>query len=103
MIAELTARGRGVAPAEQPLGFVAHCIARDTPKPLLQAALVPQRGAWVAIGPEGDFTEEEVQLATEGGAVEVSLGTARLRTETAGIAAVHIYQLVNSGLGAPPG
>jgi 16S rRNA (uracil1498-N3)-methyltransferase len=39
------------------------------------------------IGPEGDFTKEEVMLAVKHGYIPVSLGETRLRTETAGIAA----------------
>jgi len=48
------------------------------------------------IGPEGDFSLEEVAFAKEHGFVEVSLGTSRLRTETAGIAACHVVHLVNT-------
>ena len=47
----------------------------------------------VLIGPEGDFTPDEVELAVESGFQKVSLGQSRLRTETAGIAAVHILNL----------
>ncbi|OEK01053.1 16S rRNA (uracil(1498)-N(3))-methyltransferase [Roseivirga sp. 4D4] len=47
----------------------------------------------VLIGPEGDFTPEEVGLAIDNGFQKVSLGQSRLRTETAAIAAVHILNL----------
>lgn len=47
----------------------------------------------VLIGPEGDFTSDEVELAVDKGFQKVSLGHSRLRTETAGIAAVHILNL----------
>ena len=47
------------------------------------------------IGPEGDFSEEEVRLAIEKGFVPVTLGESRLRTETAGVAACHTVQVVN--------
>lgn len=47
----------------------------------------------VLIGPEGDFTSDEVELALDKGFQKVSLGQSRLRTETAGIAAVHIMNL----------
>ncbi|MBO3697057.1 16S rRNA (uracil(1498)-N(3))-methyltransferase [Roseivirga sp. E12] len=47
----------------------------------------------VLIGPEGDFTQEEVDLAIAKGFQKVSLGQSRLRTETAGVAAVHILNL----------
>ena len=49
----------------------------------------------VLIGPEGDFSKEEVELAKENGFVPVSLGKARLRTETAAIVACHTIQLIN--------
>jgi 16S rRNA (uracil1498-N3)-methyltransferase len=43
---------------------------------------------WALIGPEGDFTEEEVALAEARGAAPTSLGTATLRSETAAMAAL---------------
>jgi len=49
----------------------------------------------ILIGPEGDFSPEEVQLAKEQGFLGVSLGPNRLRTETAGIAACHVVNLMN--------
>jgi 16S rRNA (uracil1498-N3)-methyltransferase len=50
----------------------------------------------VLIGPEGDFSNEELAFAISKGFVKVSLGVSRLRTETAGIAACHILNLINS-------
>lgn len=49
----------------------------------------------VLIGPEGDFSPEEVALAKENGFVPCSLGDARLRTETAAMVACHTIQLIN--------
>jgi 16S rRNA (uracil1498-N3)-methyltransferase len=49
----------------------------------------------ILIGPEGDFTEEEVRLAADAGYVPVHLGTSRLRTETAGVAACCAVYLAN--------
>lgn len=49
----------------------------------------------VLIGPEGDFSKQEVQIAMENGFVPVKLGPSRLRTETAGIVACHTVNLVN--------
>ncbi len=49
----------------------------------------------ILIGPEGDFAPEEIELAKQQGFEGVSLGSSRLRTETAGIAACHIVNLVN--------
>lgn len=50
----------------------------------------------VLIGPEGDFSKDELTLALQNGFQKVSLGNSRLRTETAGLAACHILNLINS-------
>jgi 16S rRNA (uracil1498-N3)-methyltransferase len=52
----------------------------------------------VLIGPEGDFTNGELAMAQTAGFAKVSLGQSRLRTETAGMAACHILNLVNASL-----
>ena len=49
----------------------------------------------VLIGPEGDFQKEELDLAIAAGFKKVSLGTNRLRTETAALAACHTLNLIN--------
>jgi 16S rRNA (uracil1498-N3)-methyltransferase len=49
----------------------------------------------IAIGPEGDFSESEVLAAQNVDFLSVSLGSARLRTETAALAAIHTYNLLN--------
>ena len=51
--------------------------------------------ALILIGPEGDFSPEEVQLAKDNGFIPVSLGDARLRTETAAVVACHTVNLIN--------
>lgn len=51
--------------------------------------------ALVLIGPEGDFSKKEVALAKDNGFIPVSLGDARLRTETAAVVACHTIQLIN--------
>jgi 16S rRNA (uracil1498-N3)-methyltransferase len=48
----------------------------------------------ILIGPEGDFTPEEIQLASQNNYVPVSLGAARLRTETAGVAAAALLKML---------
>ena len=53
------------------------------------------QNALVLIGPEGDFSREEVSLAKQNGFVPVSLGDARLRTETAALVACHTLNLIN--------
>ena len=50
----------------------------------------------VLVGPEGDFSVEEVKLALQHGYRSVSLGRSRLRTETAALVAVHMMQLKNA-------
>lgn len=49
----------------------------------------------VLIGPEGDFAAEEIQEALDAGFSSCSLGKSRLRTETAGMVAVHTLNLIN--------
>lgn len=61
----------------------------------LKNAVKADKDALVLIGPEGDFSEQEVNLAAENGFQPISLGKSRLRTETAGIAACHILNLMN--------
>lgn len=58
-------------------------------------SVVGGRDSLVMIGPEGDFSKEEVSMSFERGYIPVSLGLSRLRTETAAIVAVHIMNLIN--------
>lgn len=73
--------------------FIAHCYEGE--KPLLKDVLVPGQDALVLIGPEGDFSMEEVQKAEAAGFRAISLGKSRLRTETAALVAVHTMNLFN--------
>lgn len=73
--------------------FIAHCNNGD--KLHLKNCIQKNEDTLILIGPEGDFSVEEVELAKENGFKEISLGSARLRTETAGIVACHILNLVN--------
>jgi 16S rRNA (uracil1498-N3)-methyltransferase len=61
----------------------------------LSKAYTPGRNALILIGPEGDFSPEEVEFAKQNGFVPVRLGHARLRTETAGVVACHTVNLMN--------
>lgn len=74
--------------------FIAHCYDGDK-LPLMQA-LQCGEDALVLIGPEGDFSPEEVQKAIANGFQPITLGHSRLRTETAALVAVHTMNLVNS-------
>ena len=62
---------------------------------LLKHVVKPGEDALVMIGPEGDFSREEVQLAIDHGFQPISLGRSRLRTETAALVACHILNLAN--------
>lgn len=74
--------------------FIAHCEA-DKPRVPLATALQPKKDVVILIGPEGDFSEEEISLAMEYGFQPVSLGPSRLRTETAALYAVTAFNLIN--------
>ena len=57
---------------------------------------IPEKNGYnIMIGPEGGFTEEEIQLAESHKFKKVSLGDKRYRTETAGILACHIVNLLH--------
>ncbi len=73
--------------------FVATCLT-GTNKHLKDSA-GKGKNVLILIGPEGDFSEEEIREAATNGFKEISLGTSRLRTETAGIAACHTVNLIN--------
>lgn len=73
-----------------PLRFYGDCAA--TPNQFLGKMARAGHDTLVFIGPEGDFSEDEFQLLSSKGCVPVSLGRYRLRTETAGLAALQILQ-----------
>lgn len=80
--------------------FICHCynqedIEEGGEKPLLMDVLRRGVEATVLVGPEGDFSIDEVKLAEKNGYHSVTLGTSRLRTETAALVAVHMMQLIN--------
>ena len=55
----------------------------------------PGENALVLIGPEGDFSPEEIGLALQQGFEPISLGESRLRTETAALVACHTIHVLN--------
>ena len=77
--------------------FIAHCYGPELDgaegKPFLADVLSPGSDALVMVGPEGDFTPDEVRRAMAAGFSPVSLGDSRLRTETAALVAVHLMGL----------
>lgn len=80
--------------------FICHCYEEsdigDGEKPLLFDVLREGVPTTVLIGPEGDFSVEEVRYALQNGYKSVTLGRSRLRTETAALVAVHMMQLRNA-------
>lgn len=73
--------------------YIAHCY--DSERLLFKDALCVGNNATILIGPEGDFSPEEVQSALAEGYRPISLGNSRLRTETAGLVACHTFILKN--------
>ena len=73
--------------------FIAHCYKED--KRVLKDEIERSRDVLVLIGPEGDFSEQEVTDALKAGLIPVSLGNSRLRTETAAVVACHTAILIN--------
>lgn len=92
-ITELTDWNTLIPSISEHIKCIAHC-AEDAEKALLKNTLVKGQSACIAIGPEGDFSPKEIETARQHGFIAVSLGEARLRTETAGLAAVHTFQLI---------
>jgi 16S rRNA (uracil1498-N3)-methyltransferase len=73
--------------------FIA-CVDQSNPVHLKDVAQ-KNESSIILIGPEGDFSPAELDLARSMDFKKVSLGNSRLRTETAGLAACHILNLVN--------
>ena len=73
--------------------IIAHC--EETDKKSLKDALILNKNITLLIGPEGDFSTKEIQLALENNYIPVSLGKTRLRTETAAVVACHSVALLN--------
>ena len=75
--------------------FIAHCY-DDLPKKSLTTAHQKGQKALLLIGPEGDFSKEEVGFAMQNGFQPIELGKSRLRTETAAIVACHTIHILNA-------
>ena len=75
--------------------FIAHCYDEIAKVNLYDELrqLAPDEPTTVLIGPEGDFSIDEVRMAVDAGWVSVDLGKSRLRTETACLSAVMMMQL----------
>ena len=75
--------------------YIAHCYDEVDRKNLFDELRkgAAEDDAVVLIGPEGDFSIDEVRMAVDAGFISVDLGKSRLRTETAGLSAVMMMQL----------
>ncbi|MEI7509848.1 MAG: 16S rRNA (uracil(1498)-N(3))-methyltransferase [Flavobacterium sp.] len=73
--------------------FIAHC--EETDKKSLKSVAKMERDILIIIGPEGDFSVKEIQMALDNKFIAVSLGNTRLRTETAAIVACHSVNFLN--------
>ncbi len=75
--------------------YIAHCYNTNTKKHI-KKVYNKGKDVLILIGPEGDFSKEEVQQAVLKGFIEISISDARLRTETAGIVACQIIDFINT-------
>lgn len=73
--------------------FIAHC--EETVKKELKDEIQPKQNYTLLIGPEGDFSTNEIASALENKFAAVALGDTRLRTETAAIVGCHTFVLMN--------
>ena len=73
--------------------FIAHC--EETDKKSFSKEIEKDKPVTILIGPEGDFSTKEIKLALENNFIPVTLGTTRLRTETAALVACHTILLKN--------
>lgn len=74
--------------------FIAYCD-RSIPRRLLAAEYRPFEPAAILIGPEGDFSPEEIAYALDRSFMPVSLGDNRLRTETAALSACETFHILD--------
>lgn len=84
--------------AKETQKFIAYCGDDETPIPLLQHICKKNMDTLVLIGPEGDFSPQEVQLAKQYDFIPVNLGKSRLRTETAALVACTTIHYINREL-----
>lgn len=94
VIHSLTSIDQFLSEAPEGQRFIAHCH-EDGERLLLSKQIQSGSVCSVLIGPEGDFSEEEVAKAMKTGFIPVSLGNSRLRTETAAVVATHTVAVLN--------
>lgn len=72
--------------------YIGFC--EDNPE-LLKKVYTKGKDVLIMIGPEGDFSKNEIQIAKEKGFIPISFGSSRLRTETAAVVACHSVNFIN--------
>lgn len=75
--------------------FIAHCNP-SFERSSIKQALQPGEPVVIMIGPEGDFTSIEIEDSLKNTCLSISLGTSRLRTETAALAACNCFHILNN-------
>jgi 16S rRNA (uracil1498-N3)-methyltransferase len=75
--------------SDQKIKCIAHCEDGKEKNPF--RSLCANEEVIILVGPEGDFTQEEIEWAINQNFIPVSLGETRLRTETAGVAAAALF------------
>jgi 16S rRNA (uracil1498-N3)-methyltransferase len=77
------------------LQFIAHC--EDSERHELKRRVAADQDLTILIGPEGDFSPNEIESALKSGYSPIAMGKTRLRTETAAIVACTIVAMINNG------
>ncbi|MBQ3248451.1 MAG: 16S rRNA (uracil(1498)-N(3))-methyltransferase [Alistipes sp.] len=75
--------------------YIAHCNDAFGERPYLGSLIKKGGRTLILIGPEGDFSEEEITFAVQNGFKAISLGKERLRTETAAVVATVVTATIN--------
>lgn len=72
--------------------LIAHCYKSD--KQSIKSVIEQEKSTLILIGPEGDFSNEEISMAIKHDFIAISLGNSRLRTETAALIACHSVSFI---------
>lgn len=98
VINEMTPFGKFITQAQADEKYICHCYKEVEKKDFFSSIIKPaayNSNILILVGPEGDFSIDEVQAAIKSGYMSVTLGESRLRTETAGLEAVAMLQLAH--------
>mgnify|MGYP002514212429 CR=1 FL=1 len=92
---ELTPLRKLIAEPFEGQKFIAHCDPNSEERLFLPAIIKKNENILILIGPEGDFSPEEITFALQNGFKAISLGRERLRTETAAVVATVVTSTIN--------